>query len=176
MSNAGIRVDASELYDMFKDLTGKEMKGVASSALRKSANILARQTTKNFQSKINISSKRKVKVKRKKGGEAERWKRIATVKVNAKRLYAVVHIMSDFRAKFFEMGTRIRHTKGIKVTGSYYKGKRKYLNRKGKGRNTGRIKAGWFFKKAQAETERKVFSVIDENISKAIKRIQNKKR
>ena len=57
---------------------------------------------------------------------------------------AKVHIMGDFRLKFFEKGTKQRRTKGHKITG--YAGRS--LKRSGKGGNRGSIKGLYFFKSA----------------------------
>ena len=158
-----------------KELAGPEVKKAAVSALRKSANILAKETDKQFRGHINIGKARVDTITRKNGKSVRKIRRISTVKVSRQDLSAKVHILSDFRIKFFEMGTRERRTKGYKIVGSYRKGKRKYLIREGKGRRTGRISAGWYFLKAQQLTERQVFDSIETNLSQAIEKIWNKK-
>lgn len=175
MPQGEVTFDARQVVKMLDRLNGVEMKNAAVSALRKGANILAKKTTSNFRSKIKINAKRTEIIKRGNGKNIKKIRRIATVKVDKKKLAAKVHIMSDFRLKFFEMGTKERRTKGYRITGAYYKGRRKYLRRKGKGRRTGRIKPGWYFRSAMNETEHAVFASIESNLSKAILRIANKK-
>lgn len=167
-------VEKDEITLMLKRLSSKELRKAELSTLRKSANILARETTKRFKENINIDNRR-VSTINKKGKTVTKIRRIATVKVHRREMAAKVNILSDFRLKFFEMGTKERHTKGRKIVGEHIKKGRKYLLRKGKGRRTGRIKAGWYFRSAQQDTERQIFDNMDNLLSKEIVRIANKK-
>ena len=171
MSSA--KVDTRKANRLISALSGKEMKEVKINALLNSARILQKETDAQFKRKINIDGLR-VKYKNKKGKEKTKWLRVATVRIDRKKTLAKVHIMADFRAKFFELGTRPRRTKGHKITGSYMDGKRKYLTRSGKGGYRGRITAGYYFKRAQSVTEHMIFSNMDKEMSKAILKIAAK--
>jgi hypothetical protein len=80
------------------------------------------------------------------------------VKVVAKSPQEVkVHIMGEFRLKWYEMGTEKRQWKR--------KGK------KGQTVKTGDIKAKHFFKDAKDATERQIFDSMDSLISQSIDKI-----
>lgn len=175
MNSSYASFDSHQFNAIVRGLTGPEMKKVFIGALRTSGNILKKETDKQFKSKIAIGDTR-VKRKNKNGKEITKWRRLATVKIDKRTPEAKVHIMGDFRAKFFELGTNMRRTKGHKITG-YYRlrpGGRQYRRRSGKGGNRGRIIAGHFFLKAQQITERKIFDntevVITKYVMKVIKR------
>lgn len=175
MNSSYASLDSHQFNAMIRELTGPEMKKVVIGALRSSGNILKKETDRQFKSKISIGDIR-VKRKNKKGQEITKWKRLATVKIDKRTPEAKVHIISDFRAKFFELGTNMRRTKGHKIT-EYYQlrpGGRRYRRRSGKGGNRGRIIAGHFFLKAQQKTERMIFDnmevVIKKYVMKVIKR------
>ena len=82
-----------------------------------------------------------------------------------------VHIMKDFRLKFFELGTVVRRTSGNNK--SLVRGKRP-LYRQNKPHSTGAIKQSNFFTNAQKSTEQQIFNNIDSFISQNIQRIANK--
>lgn len=177
MSKSGVKFDARQFDAMVRALTGPEVKRAIISTLRVGGNILKKETEKQFQANVNINGI-KTKSTNKKGKEITRWKRLATVKVDKKESSVKVHIMADFRAKFFEMGTKKRTTKGHKIVGKYRLslGGRFYRKRKGKGANRGVIKPGRYFQTAQRLTERQIFDRIDKDMSKAIIRISKKKK
>ena len=70
------------------------------------------------------------------------------IKSNANRegTEAKVHIMGDFRLKFFEKGTAIRHLRRNSA-------------------NRGRISASYFFRTAKQNKEREIFSTLDNLLS-----------
>ena len=70
----------------------------------------------------------------------------------AKRFHLVVHILGDFRLKFFELGTKVRK-------------KRKT------GDSTGRIEASYFFRKARQAKESEISNSMNDIIEQSIKRI-----
>ena len=169
MSSSQVTFDASRFHQMVNKLTGPEMKKVMVSTLRSSANILKKETEVQFHSRVALNG---FKISyQKKGQDRTKVKRLVTVVVNKRDMTAKVHIMGDFRAKLFELGTKERYTRGHKITGSYRKGNRKYLNRTGKPGRRGNIQAGHHFKTAQDVTREKIFSEMDQRMSKAIIRI-----
>jgi hypothetical protein len=181
MSDVSFDINTSEVDAMFERLSGKERKKAQINALRSSARILQKQTEENFKhlvTKSNTGSgrlgSRTETYRTKKSKEVKKKYRIASVKVIKGDTPSVkVHIMSDFRAKFFELGTKDRKTRGHKVTG--YGGKRSwYKTRTGKGGARGKITAGYYFRRAQEQTERKIFDNMDEEMRKAITKIAKK--
>lgn len=131
-------------------------------SLRRGLGILARDTNARYRRLHPGHKSQKVVYKRLKGG---RWKKsrqsIATVATKRRENLVMVHIMSDYRAKWLEKGTAERHTKGyVKVLGV----------RRGKGRRTGRIRPEWFFKMSQIATAKKVENRITTEIKKEIKK------
>lgn len=141
------------------------------SSVRKGLSVLARQTTANFKANRRKGWKqRRVKVWNRKGEEKEKILHVAKTTTNRKEETVKVHIMSDYRVKWLEMGTKERRTKGRKIVGSYYKGKRKYLIRQGKGRRTGKVQPEWFFLKAQRQTKDQVEQKINQEMTKAIRK------
>lgn len=173
MSKAQVTFDSSQFDAMVNHLTGTQMKKAMISTLRSSANILKKETEAQFHSRVDLNGYKITY--QKKGREKTKVKRLVTVVINKKDSSAKVHIMGDFRAKFFEKGTKERYTKGHKITDEYWVGKRKYLRRSGKGGRRGRISAGYYFRTAQQLTERKIFSDIDKRLSKAIITISKRK-
>ncbi len=176
MSRTKVTFDSRQFDAMVKNLTGPEMKKAILGTLRSGANILKKETEKQFHERVNLDGLR-VKYTNRKGREVTKWNRLATVRVDRKEPSAKVHIMADFRTKFFEMGTKNRRTKGHRNVG-YYRlslGGRLYRKRSGKGGDRGRIKPGWHFRKAQQLTERKIFESIDRQLSRRIINISKKK-
>ena len=132
-----------ELYSKIDSLTGKELKKAILSSLRSSASILRRETDKQFKSRVKFGKRS-----------------IARVVIDKKNLSAKVHIMDDFRAKFFELGTKKRYT-------------RQGFNRKPAYR--GSIEAGYHFRKAQEITRGKIFNEMSNRVGKAIDKIYNRR-
>lgn len=98
-------------------------------------------------------------------------KMIKGVKVKNDKAYteSTVHIMGDYRNKWFEMGTkeRIKKSKEIK---HYWGGRAIY---KKNGSSTGKIKAIHFFEDAQRIYEDDINKVIDKTINDELNKIWN---
>lgn len=157
-----IEVDPKEVLDMFKDLTGKEQKKATRNALKKGANILRNATRKTLQSSVKKSIRKKYV-----GRNGKRYKSMADgIKVNAMSPEEVkVHIMGEFRLKWFELGTEPRRRKyWSKTRGIEFK----------RGGKTGKIVGKHFFKRAQQQTEQKIFSDMDNYLANAIYKIAQK--
>lgn len=175
---SGFYVDDKAVMMALKELDGPETKKAALATLRKGANILKRKTDELGEKAVHISRYRKETITTRKGQKRTKIRRISTVKVSRRALQAIVHIMSDYRVKWFETGTEERRTKGYGYRNEsqrYRKGNRFFFRRKGKGRPTGKIGPTWFFRKAQSLTENQVFNYVKSNLSKEILRIWNKK-
>lgn len=177
MNSSYANLDSHQFDAMVKGLTGQEMKKVINGALKTGGNILKKETDKQFKEKIAIGDARVKRIG--KGGKVTtKWRRLATVTIDKRTPAAKVHIMGDFRAKFFELGTKKRYTKGHKNTGYHRRrpGGRWYRSRSGKGGCRGSIIAGHFFLKAQQITERKIFDGIEVVIKKyTIKVVRRRK-
>lgn len=146
MSN--IIVDNKAVLNMFAELNSKRQKEVHRTALRKASGILIKQTRSNLKGIIKSSITKK---------SAKTGKSLSSgVKMSIDRAatQSSIHIMGDFRLKFFEKGTKIRKTK--------------------KGYNRGQIQPKYFFKSAITTTEEEIFSSMDKIISESIVRVNNK--
>lgn len=179
VNTPNVKFDDREVMMMFKRLTGPELKKAELAALRSSANILKKRTDLNFKdTKIGLSIKRRTVrfVSKKTGKERKKILRIATVRISSKKMEAKVHIMSDYRVKWFEMGTVERYTHTRRATVIDGRGDKRVLKFKTiRSKYVGKVKARWFFRDAQNQTERQIFDNLDKEISKAIIKIANKK-
>lgn len=156
MNNDGeFTVDAKQVIAMFNEFNAKLKKKTFTTALRKAANILRKQTVTNLRQIV----KRTRSKNRWNGKTLESGIRI---KIAKSAQAAKVHIMSDFRLKFFEMGTADRYV--TKVKGRKLK----------KQRYTGKIEPKRFFQKAKAATESQVFASIEQHLIEVIKKINEK--
>ena len=156
MSNdAEFTVDVKQVIAMFNEFNVKLKKKTFSTALRKAANILRKQTVTNLrQVEKRTRSKNKWNGKTLESG--------IRIKVAKSAQAAKVHIMNDFRLKFFEMGTADRYVSSTK---------KKKLK---KPRYTGKIDAKRFFQKAKQSTETQVFNSIEQHLIDVIKKINEK--
>lgn len=141
------QVDSRQVINLFSQLNGRQQKQVYKNALRRAAGILNRETRNQFRAVVG-----------KKINSRNWWngKTLGSgIKYNANKegTEAKVHIMGDFRLKFFEKGTAIRQTRT--------------------GKNRGSMTAHNFFQTAKDNKEREVFNTIDNLITQSIQRIAN---
>ena len=144
-----IEVDAKDVLNLFSELNSRQQKQAHRNALRRSANILVKETKKQLKSHLG-----------KVVNHRNRWngKTLQSgIKSKADNKEAKVHIMGDFRLKFFELGTKQRKLKK-------------------NGANRGKIKALYFFRTAQQNKEQEVFSTMDKLLSESIQKVYNKYR
>lgn len=189
MSKTQTSFDGSEFDIMVNNLTGKEMKRVINRTLRISANILKKETESKFTSGLKI--RKNLMTYRKDSRKVTVRKQLVKVISDRKNKQAVkIHIMGNFKAKFFEKGTNVRFTKG-RTTGTTSWGKRKIKVRSGievksymwgkrrifryQGAKRGSNQAGYYFKNAQSEKEYEIFSNIDQAMSREIIKLSKKK-
>jgi DNA-binding FadR family transcriptional regulator len=149
MSNQGMIVDADNVLNVFAGLTSREQKQVYRNALRKAARILTAETKVQLRSIVGS-----------KVNSRNRWngKTLGSgikLKVDREATEAKVHIMGDFRLKFFEKGTAVRT-----------------LRRNGA--NRGAMGAHYFFRTAKTNKETEVFNSMDNLILESINRIVNR--
>ena len=144
-----IEVDTKDVLNLFSELNSRQQKQAHRNALRRSANILVKETKKQLKSHLG-----------KVVNHRNRWngKTLQSgIKSKADNKEAKVHIMGDFRLKFFELGTKQRKLKK-------------------NGANRGKIKALYFFRTAQQNKEQEVFSTMDKLLSESIQKVYNKYR
>lgn len=137
-----------ELQKKFDSLSFKNQKKVFQAALTKSATILKNKTKANLRIlKQNPASIRKRTA-------LEKGIKHRTKLTSVKDMWSLVHIMGDYRLKWIEKGTTERITK--------------------KGYNRGVQKGGYFFSKAQQETQSQVFNELENRINENILKIWKK--
>lgn len=154
--SADIKVDDKELQKALSSLDSRNHRDAVRKALVKGANIAKKETKKNLKHILNPIRK---KSKYKNGQDkADITKGII---VSGKRNDPFedgvkLHIMGDYRLKFFEMGTDERSTK--------------------KGYNRGEHKRTPFFKPALNSCEEQVFETISKEINNQIIKKANRKK
>jgi len=166
MVNDGIQVDASRCFALFRRLDTKNQRKVSRAALRGAANKIKNQAVKNLQGVIGHSVRKTTTYTRASGKTDKRSlaKGIKVVSRDAET--AKVHILGDYRLKWFEMGTAYRTTKGRRG-----KGKKIPLRRAS---DRGRVfknqaKLKWFDKAVKAK-ERDAAKDIEEALIKHIQK------
>jgi hypothetical protein len=170
MVNDGIQVDASRCYALFRRISTKNQRKVSRQALRAAANKVKNQAVKNLQGVIGHSV-RKTTTYTRANGKAEKHSLARGIKVVAKDAEtAKVHIMGDYRLKWFEMGTKYRTTKGSRRMGKKIPVRRPS--------NRGRVfkdqsKLRWFDKAAKAK-EHEAARDIEEALRKHILKQANR--
>lgn len=143
-----IEIDASQVLQMFSEFDLKQRKAVYRRATKNALNIVKKQALQNLRGVINP----KMIGKKDKWGNSFRTGITTKVYKNGKS--GVIHILKNFKLKFFELGTDERYRKN----GGY----------------TGKINKSEFFSRAKRSKEQEVFNSIDRLISESIKKINDK--
>lgn len=162
-----LEVDARQVTSMFADLTGRQQRQAYRNALRRGAAILATETRRQLRQNLGRAA------------SSRNWWNgktlISGIKSNADRNgeEAKVHIMGDFRLKFFELGTGVRRTTGNNTAS--VRG-RNPIRRQRVAANRGNVNAAHFFRTAKVNKEREIFDNMDNLISQSIQRIANRNR
>lgn len=148
MSNA---VDAKGVLNMFADLNSRQQKNAHRNALKKGSTILVKQAKSNLKGVVkNPKSKNRWNGKTFDSGIKYRVDRNADE--------AKIHILGDFRLKFFELGTQVRHKRNRKRS------------------STGKIKAYYFFKNAMNQKQGEISKSFDNILEEAIQKVNAKYR
>ena len=160
-------IDAGKVLELFADLSSRQQKQVYRNALRRAANILVRETRSQLKSKLG-----------RKANSRNWWNNrtlASGIKSSADKegKTAKVHIMGDFRLKFFEMGTDKRKTTGSNIAS--VRG-RTPIRRQKKPAGRGRIEPKNFFSIAKRNKEQEIFGLLDKLISESIQRVYNKRK
>ena len=154
-------VDTRSVLKMFAELDSRRQKQAHRSALRRGVNILVEEARKSLEIAVrNPNSKNWWNGKTLKSGIKS--------SINREVTEGKVHIMGDFRLKFFEMGTKRRRTSGrnkAKVRGKTPK------YRQYKPSNRGSIKPFRFFRRARNQKEKEIEENMNNILAESIKKI-----
>lgn len=145
-----LEVDSRQVINLFSELNSRQQRQVYRNALRRAAGILSRETKKQLKDVVGSAVNHRNRLNNKTLASGIR------VKADREGAEAKVHIMGDFRLKFFELGTTVRR-----------------LRRNGA--NRGRINASYFFRTAKQNKEQEVFDTLDSLISQSIQRTSNRR-
>lgn len=153
MSNTGISVDTSGILRVFSSLGVGEMQKVHRAALAKSAGVLLKETRMLLKGVTGRASSTRTADRRgwsKIKGKGRIGKLTDGVRMYVSRDvdFAKVHIMKDFRLKFFEMGTGPRKTR--------------------EGYNRGQMPVRSFFSPAISMSRDKMAQVMSKTITDAV--------
>lgn len=176
MSNNDFTIDDTEIRDMFAELEPKRRKQAFRRATSSSLNVIKKQTVKNLKSNLGASAVNHV------DQYNNSLKKGVKVKVNKDCMGGTIHIMGNYKLKWFELGTKNRYN-FKKSSSSWSKHKIKggrYEYRKIKGvslkkkRFTGHITAYHFFRDARQSTEKLVIQNLDKELAKSVEKINRK--
>ena len=144
-------IDTKQFKIILDRLTPKEYKTAFRKSIREALNILRKKAIANLKGvTTKIDKKDQYNNTLRKGIQ---------LKVYPEELEGIVHIMGNFKLKWFQNGTVDRYAKK-------YKGKP--MKRK---RFTGKIDASKFFTNAKSQTESAVFNKLNERIQQNIIKI-----
>lgn len=144
-------IDTKQFKIILDRLTPKEYKTAFRKSIREALNILRKKAIANLKGvTTKIDKKDQYNNTLRKGIQ---------LKVYPEDLEGIVHIMGNFKLKWFQNGTVDRYAKR-------YRGKP--MKRK---RFTGKIEASKFFTNAKSQTESAVFNKLDERIQQNIIKI-----
>ena len=135
----------SNVDQLFNQLSPKKISEIIFKAVKNAATVLKSKTISNLH-KPSLSKGVKIRP-------------------NKTLNEAKVHIMGDYRLKWFEKGTVERYTKGHRVAGK----QNRHLIRSGKGGYRGRMSAKYFFQKARNDEEslyKAMFTSVTESLNK----------
>lgn len=171
-------IDTSEFDRLKARLTGDELNKSAKSGLRKASRLLVAETERRFK---HLVVKHKGQGKGALTGLSWRGRRkaVATNKIfDGKRglqpmaTVSIRNRRTDFRAHFFELGTKQRRTrKAYKVNRGAGQKPRYYRA----GLNRGKIMEGRYFRRAQQASQAEVFRIMRETINGHIIRQANRR-
>ena len=145
-----IKIDSSQLQSAMNTLSGKEIRQVYRNSIKKAVRPLAKATEQRYS--VLLSREKLSTVK---GRKSQNIVKLLSRTSNG-IIVVKVHIMQDYKAKWFEMGTAKRYTKGHRNVG-YYKlrpdVRRKYIRRTGKPGYRGYIHSSWIFTTEQQKQQ-----------------------
>ena len=156
MTNGDIRVDDKEVIKALANLSFKSMNKAYRQGMKKSLDPILKQTKVNLRSSgIKHVNKPYIGKNGKKYKSMLQGVKSSVYMGDTEDSWGKVHIMSEFRLKFFEKGTNERHTR--------------------KGWKRGSITPKWFFRNAVNQKGKEAVDNLDENIRESIMKAWNKK-
>lgn len=147
-------IDTTGAQELLEQLKPEHYKSVIRSTLNKQSRKLLKATRANFMHLEGIKGDR---AKRSLTGMGKDKVGSSKTYVKGRNPYAVVSLRgrrTDFRALFFERGTKDRYSK----------------SRHGKSVYRGRIEGGHYFERAQQQTESSIFREVESDLIKIINR------
>ena len=156
MTNGDIRVDDKEVIKALANLSFKQMNSAYRKGMKKSLEPILKQTKVNLRSSgIKHVNKPYIGKNGKKYKSMLQGVKTSVYIGNTEDSYGKVHIMNEFRLKWFEKGTTIRKTRD--------------------GWDRGSIAPKWFFRNAVNQKGQQAVDNLDENIRESIMKAWNKK-
>ena len=135
-------IDKSQVDRLFDEFSEEKANSILFNAIKKSAKKLQSDTKAQLKSRLGAGAT-----------SARKWGDMTSgIKLRAEKDYceATVHIMGDFRLKFFEKGTKLRMTRKTKA-------------------NRGAIRPLYFFRTAQQSD---IEGLINQSITEQLNKIQ----
>ena len=152
----GINVDDKEVIQALSRLSFRQMNKAYREGMKKSLDPILKQTKINLRkSGIKNVNKPYIGKNGKKYPSMIQGVKTSVYVGDTEDSYGKVHIMKEFRLKWFEKGTQLRKTS--------------------KGWNRGSIKPKWFFASAVSQRSKEAVSNLDENIRNSIIKAFNNK-
>ena len=149
-----VTIDTTGAQELLEQLKPEHYKNVIRSTLNKQSRKLLKATRANFMHLEGIKGDR---AKRSLTGMGKDKVGSSKTYVKGRNPYAVVSLRgrrTDFRALFFERGTKDRYSK----------------SRHGKSVYRGRIEGGHYFERAQQQTESSIFREMEADLIQIINR------
>ena len=152
----GVKVDDKEVIQALSKLSFKQMNKAYREGMKKALDPILKQTKINLRnSGIKNVNKPYIAKNGKKYPSMIQGVKTSVYIGNTEDSYGKVHIMKEFRLKWFEKGTQLRKTS--------------------KGWNRGSIKPKWFFANAVNQKSKQAVESLDENIRNSIIKAFNNK-
>ena len=156
MISGSVTVDDKEIIKALSNLSFKQMNKAYRNGMKKSLDPILKQTKRNLRnSGIRNVNKPYIGKNGKKYISMLQGVKTSVYIGDTEDSYGKVHIMKEFRLKWFEKGTQLRKTR--------------------KGYNRGSIKPKWFFATAVRQKQNEAVNNLDENIRNSIIQAWNKK-
>lgn len=155
--DSGVKVDDKDVLLALSRLSFKQMNKAYRTGMKKSLDPILKQTKVNLRKSgiKNVSKPYVSKVNGKRYISMMQGVKTSVYIGNTEDSFGKVHIMKEFRLKWFEKGTALRKTT--------------------KGYDRGEIKPKWFFKEAIMQKSKESTDTLDENIRDSILKAYNKK-
>ena len=156
MISGSVTVDDKEVIKALSNLSFRQMNKAYRNGMKKSLDPILKQTKQNLRnSGIRNVNKPYIGKNGKKYISMLQGVKTSVYIGDTEDSYGKVHIMKEFRLKWFEKGTQLRKTR--------------------KGYNRGDIKPKWFFATAVRQRQNEAVNNLDENIRNSIIQAWNKK-